>query len=77
MTSDDTNDMTVKLLKDNNNFGLKESQITIMKQEKVPSLLDNEAHFALEKEKLLIETKPHGHGDVHTLLYQTGLVKKW
>jgi UDP-sugar pyrophosphorylase len=43
----------------------------------VPSLLDNDARFALEKDKLLIETKPHGHGDVHTLLYQHHLTKLW
>lgn len=77
MTSDDTNTLTEKILKENNNFGLKESQITIIKQEKVPAMIDNEAHFALESGKLLIDTKPHGHGDVHTLLYQSGLAKKW
>ena len=48
-----------------------------MKQEKVPALINNECHFAQQGEKLLIETKPHGHGDVHVLLYQTGLAKKW
>ena len=42
-----------------------------MKQEKVCCLINNEAHFAMEKGKLLIETKPHGHGDVHTLLHMT------
>lgn len=24
-----------------------------------------------------IQTKPHGHGDVHALLHSTGLAKKW
>ena len=24
-----------------------------------------------------IVTKPHGHGDIHTLLYQSGVAKKW
>jgi UDP-sugar pyrophosphorylase len=46
-----------------------------MKQEKVPALIDNRARFALEKG--LISAKPHGHGDVHTLLYQYGLPQKW
>lgn len=40
-------------------------------------MLDNDAHFAQEKGSLTIETKPHGHGDVHTLLHLTGLVEKW
>ena len=69
MTSDDTYDLTVKLLKDNNNYGFPESQLTIMKQEKVPAMIDNDARFVQLPNSLLIETKPHGHGDVHTLLY--------
>ena len=24
-----------------------------------------------------LQTKPHGHGDVHSLLYGSGLLKKW
>lgn len=24
-----------------------------------------------------METKPHGHGDIHTLLYMSGTVEKW
>lgn len=24
-----------------------------------------------------VETKPHGHGDVHALLHSTGLAAKW
>jgi len=77
MTSDDTHELTVKLLEENNYFGMSRSQLTIMKQEKVPALLDVDGHFALKSDSLEIDTKPHGHGDVHTLLYQTGLVKKW
>ena len=36
-------------------------------------MIDNEARFARVQGKLLIETKPHGHGDIHTLLYMSGL----
>ena len=77
MVSDDTHALTLKLLEGNNYFGMPKEQITIMKQEKVPALLDNDAHFALVPGKLEIETKPHGHGDVHTLLYQSQLISKW
>jgi UDP-sugar pyrophosphorylase len=77
MTSDDTHELTLKLLEENKFFGMSRSQLTIMKQEKVPSLLDVDAHFALKPNCLEIDTKPHGHGDVHTLLYQTSLVRKW
>lgn len=34
-------------------------------------MVDNEAHFGLVAGKLEIETKPHGHGDVHTLLHMS------
>lgn len=35
----------------------------------MPALIDNEAHFNLIKDKLEIELKPHGHGDVHNMIY--------
>ena len=77
MTSDDTHNKTVALLEKNKNFGLKENQISIVKQDKCPAIIDNECHLALAKDKLLIETKPHGHGDIHYLLYKSGKVKNW
>ena len=77
MTSGDTHDKTVQLLEENNNFGLKPNQIVLVKQEKCPAILDNECHLSLKKDKFEIETKPHGHGDIHLLLYQKGLVKNW
>ena len=77
MTSGDTHDKTVLILEENNNFGLKKNQIVLVKQEKCPAILDNECHLSLKKDKFEIETKPHGHGDIHLLLYQKGLVKNW
>ena len=77
MTSGDTHDKTVSLLKNHSNFGMKPEQISIVKQSKLPAILDNECHLALRKDKFLLETKPHGHGDVHYLLYQSGKAKKW
>ena len=76
MVSDDTATKTVELLKANRYFGLSASQVTIMKQEKVAALLDNEAHIALT-DKYEIDAKPHGHGDVHALMYTSGTAKKW
>ena len=44
----------------------------------VACLSDSEAHLALTKEDpFKLQTKPHGHGDVHSLLYSSGLLKKW
>lgn len=49
-----------------------------MKQEKVAALTDNDAHFALEEgDPYTLDTKPHGHGDVHTLLASSGLARAW
>ena len=77
MTSGDTHDETVLLLKKHNDYGMRPGQISIVKQNKIPAIIDNECHLALEDDKLLIETKPHGHGDIHYLLYQSGKAKEW
>lgn len=75
MTSGDTKDKTEELLEANNRFGMSESQLTILCQEKVPALVDVDARMAVNGGE--VETKPHGHGDVHALLLQKGLVDKW
>jgi UDP-sugar pyrophosphorylase len=78
MTSGDTNDATVKLLKENNYFGMLEEQVTIVQQgQGVPALTDNDATLALDENSNTIVTKPHGHGDIHELLYRHGVAKKW
>ena len=77
MTSGDTHNETLSLLKKNNYYGMRAGQISILKQNKIPAIIDNECHLALQHDKLLIETKPHGHGDIHYLLYQSGKVKEW
>jgi len=76
MTSDDTDPLTRQLLKDNDNFGFDEGQVLIVKQEKVPALSNGNAGLSM-KSRWVVETKPHGHGDVHHLLYREGLVDKW
>ena len=77
MTSGDTHEKTIAFLKEHSNFGMKENQISFLQQDKLPAILDNECHLALRKDKFLLETKPHGHGDIHYLLYKTGKAKKW
>jgi UDP-sugar pyrophosphorylase len=69
MTSDDTYKPTIDLLEKNGYFGYKKEQIDIIKQENVPALIDNNARIALNTDKTKIITKPHGHGDVHNLLF--------
>jgi UDP-sugar pyrophosphorylase len=75
MTSRDTDEGTRSSLAANQNFGLEEGQITILRQELVPALSDMNASLALEKKYELL-LKPHGHGDIHTLLHTSGMAKK-
>ena len=76
MTSRETNAGTISTLEANQNFGLALGQITILNQELVPALSDIDAHLSLEK-KYHLNLKPHGHGDIHTLLHTSGTAKKF
>jgi len=78
MTSDDTHAGTERLLEAGACFGAAPGQITLLKQEKVACLSDSAAHLALDPaDRLRIQTKPHGHGDVHALLHSSGLARRW
>mmetsp|Transcript_25691 Transcript_25691/g.28834 ORF Transcript_25691/g.28834 Transcript_25691/m.28834 type:complete len:626 (-) Transcript_25691:273-2150(-) len=79
MVSNDTKEPTRKLLQENKCFGLKRRQIYMVQQgDGVPALIDNEAHFALDPNNpYKVVTKPHGHGDIHSLLYKEGVTKEW
>jgi len=77
MVSDDTHDRTVALLEKNDYFGLGKDKVEIVKQENVPALIDNNAKIAVDAEKFKVITKPHGHGDIHNLLFDSGVAKKW
>mmetsp|Transcript_41941 Transcript_41941/g.98286 ORF Transcript_41941/g.98286 Transcript_41941/m.98286 type:complete len:665 (-) Transcript_41941:313-2307(-) len=78
MTSEDTHELTQSLLEKNDFFGLSAEQLHLLKQANVPALETNDAAFALSKDdRFQIQTKPHGHGDVHTLLYQSGLLPRF
>jgi UDP-sugar pyrophosphorylase len=78
MTSDETHTATIDLLKKNKYFGASARQVSLIKQGKVPCLADHAGHLATDDAnpyKLLL--KPHGHGDVHSLLHTSGLAKSW
>jgi UDP-sugar pyrophosphorylase len=75
MTSRDTNAGTLKTLSDNRHFGLDPDQITILCQELVPALSDIDARLAMDG-KYQLALKPHGHGDIHMLLYTSGTAKR-
>ncbi len=77
MVSNDTEARTIALLERAKYFGLPKEHFDIVKQENVPALIDNNANIALAENEFKAITKPHGHGDIHTLLFQHGVVKKW
>ena len=94
MTSDDTHQRTVEeLAKANIQVAQDDagtlplpllSHVYLVKQETVPCLEDRSGRLAITSEGKLIR-KPHGHGDVHSLLYSAResddsgsiLVEKW
>jgi len=75
MTSKDTHDRTVKVLKENDWYGLAPGQVHLLKQGLVPAIADNDAHLAMEG-PFSLQLKPHGHGDVHMLLHSHGIAAK-
>ncbi|SBT73701.1 UTP--glucose-1-phosphate uridylyltransferase, putative [Plasmodium ovale] len=70
MLSDDTYESTVRFLHRNNYFSLKKEQIHFLKQKKVLCFKDNKAnlHFTYENDTFHFSKKPHGHGDIHSLI---------
>ncbi len=78
MVSGDTEGRTREFLATNNYFGLEESQITFLKQNAVPVIVDMEGHLALNpKDPYQLMAKPHGHGDIHALMHESGTAKTW
>lgn len=78
MTSESTHNDTKRLLETNRNFGAAPGQIILMQQKGVASLTDPTARIALDPtDRFRILTKPHGHGDVHSLLLSSGLAERW
>ena len=57
MTSADTDGRTRELLAANNNFGMAEGQVTLLKQGKVPSIMDNDGRIALDGSGYQVQTK--------------------
>jgi len=76
MTSDDTDNYTKALLEANNYFGLDSNKVSIIKQEKVVCFADADANIAYDDHGQAIR-KPHGHGDIHSLIYKERLTERW
>ncbi|GET87675.1 hypothetical protein, conserved [Leishmania tarentolae] len=65
MTSDDTHDRTLQLLSE---LQLDMVNLHVLKQVQVFCFADSAAHLAMDGTGRLLR-KPHGHGDVHSLIY--------
>eukprot|EP00752_Nemacystus_decipiens_P003634 g3349.t1 len=77
MTSDDTDAKTRELVEKEGRYGMAEGQIIIVMQDKVPALGDSSASLVLSSDNpFSLETKPHGHGDVHHLLLREGVAER-
>lgn len=79
MVSNDTNEGTIELLEVNDYFGMDRDQITIVQQgDGVPALQDNDATIAMDAaDPCKIQAKPHGHGDIHSLLHSHRVALDW
>jgi UDP-sugar pyrophosphorylase len=77
MVSDLTGPRTIALLEKNGYYGLDKSQVTIVEQAGVPAIKDIEGNLAICKYTFKVLTKPHGHGDVHSILHQYKVTEKW
>lgn len=79
MTSNDTHDSIQQMLTESNYYGLPQEHVILIKQEKVPCFAGVDGQLALESKDgfTVLQTKPHGHGDVHSLLYSSGLCGAW
>jgi UDP-sugar pyrophosphorylase len=71
MTSGDTHAGTLASLERLDWLGMGPDRITLLQQQLVPALADNNARIAMAGPTRTL-FKPHGHGDVHLLLHRSG-----
>nr|KAJ0198665.1 hypothetical protein LSAT_V11C600315400 [Lactuca sativa] len=77
MTSDDIYAKTLQLLESNSYFGMKSTQVKLLKQVIASHLGILFATVEGHNWHCKFMKKPHCHGDVHSLLYSSGLLKEW
>ena len=56
------------------------NKVFLMKQRNVPAILDYDGNLSLIEDAdgdIVLETKPHGHGDVHALMNKMGVAKEF
>ncbi len=75
MTSGDTHAATLASLARLDWLGLGRERVHVLQQQLVPALADDQARIATEGPTRVL-LKPHGHGDVHLLLHQSGVAAR-
>ena len=77
MVVEETDSDIRRLLEEHNYFGLKLEQFHLIRQRRVPAILNlkGEVEFNLETGEIL--SKPHGHGECHLLMHKSGLAEKF
>ncbi len=75
MTSGDTHEGTLASLERLDWLGLGRDRVHVLQQQLVPALADNDGRIATAGPTQVLY-KPHGHGDVHLLLHQSGVARQ-
>lgn len=80
MTSDDTHALTERLLAESPRArGFTQGdrvRVRLLRQPAVPAVMDADGRIAKASRYCVLE-KPHGHGDLHTMLHRSGFVREW
>ena len=78
MISSKTRGQTVKLLEENDYFGMDRDQVSLVIQDDVPSIVNSNGDFKLvDNDPYRLDADPHGHGDIHMLVARNKFVDKW
>lgn len=59
-------------LEEHHYYGLNKEEVHLLLQIEVPAIINTAGQLAIQSDGHLV-LKPHGHGDIHTLLYQVRL----
>lgn len=77
MTSEDNHEITLEYLEENNYFGLQKDQVVLMPQDVVPAIVPKTGKMVRDpKNKYKLKMGPHGHGDIHQLMYREGYTRE-
>jgi UDP-sugar pyrophosphorylase len=77
MVSKQTKLRTKLYLERNDFYGLDSRQITILEQNNVPAFSDKQCQLNYNVNTHEFITKPCGHGEIHSLIYRSNLLKNW